>query len=247
DADSSQAVVIEEARSGRNLVVQGPPGTGKSQTITNIIAAAVHAGRSVLFVAEKAAALEVVHDRLKRTGLGALCLEIHSRKSNKREVLKSLEEALRLSGSSRFDSSVASRLSACRDKLNEWSGILHQPISQSGRTPFHVIGAQLKLRGEKARLLEERIDAIAEWSGEKIALAEQATDRASAAIAQLQIPPTEHPWYDTWLDVQSPFDRDRLAERLTRATKNLNSLSDHLNRVFPHIVGRDDPSLNDAR
>src|SRR5262249_25636448 len=79
------------------------------------------------------------------------------------------------------------------------------------------------------------------------ALAEQATDRASAAIAQLQIPPTEHPWYDTWLDVQSPFDRDRLAERLTRATKNLNSLSDHLNRVFPHIVGRDDPSLNDAR
>ena len=38
DADASQAKVIEEVRSGRNLVVQGPPGTGKSQTITNIIA-----------------------------------------------------------------------------------------------------------------------------------------------------------------------------------------------------------------
>jgi AAA domain len=177
DADSSQAVVIEEARSRRNLVVQGPPGTGKSQTITNIIAAAIHAGRSVLFIAEKTAALEVVHDRLKRAGLGALCLELHSRKSNKREVLKSLEESLRLSGSTRFDPAVASRLSACRDKLNKWSSIIHQPIGQSGRTPFDVIGAQLKLRWEQVRLLGERLDAVAEWSGEKIASAEQAIDR----------------------------------------------------------------------
>ena len=60
DADSSQAVAVEEARAGRNLVIQGPPGTGKSQTIANIIAAAVQSGRSVLFVAEKAAARDVV-------------------------------------------------------------------------------------------------------------------------------------------------------------------------------------------
>ncbi len=247
DADSSQAVVIEEARSRRNLVVQGPPGTGKSQTITNIIAAAIHVGRSVLFIAEKTAALEVVHDRLKRAGLGALCLEIHSRKSNKREVLKSLEESLRLSGSARFDSAVARRLSACRDRLNKWSSIIHQPIGQTGRTPFDVIGAQLKLRGEKVRLLEERLDAVAEWSGEKIASAERATDRASVAIAKLQVQPNEHPWYDTGLDLQSPFDRDRLTERLTRAAHDLQALSEHLNRVFSPIAGRGNPSLNDGR
>ncbi len=247
DADSSQAVVIEEARSRRNLVVQGPPGTGKSQTITNIIAAAIHEGRSVLFIAEKTAALEVVHDRLKRAGLGAVCLEIHSRKSNKREVLKSLEESLRLSGSARFDSAVARRLSACRDKLNKWSSIIHQPIGQTGRTPFDVIGAQLKLRGEKVRLLEERLDAVAEWSGEKIASAERATDRASVAIAKLQVQPNEHPWYDTGLDLQSPFDRDRLTERLTRAAHDLQALSEHLNRVFSPIAGRGNPSLNDGR
>jgi hypothetical protein len=69
DADSSQTIVIEEARIGRNLVVQGPPGTGKSQTITNLIATAVHGGKRVLFIAEKTAALEVVHDRLKKAGL----------------------------------------------------------------------------------------------------------------------------------------------------------------------------------
>lgn len=102
DADSSQAVVIEEAIDGRNLVVQGPPGTGKSQTITNIIAAAIHSGKKVLFVGEKTAALAVVQDRLFRAGLGALCLSMHSKKANKREVLKSLEEALRLEVSDRL-------------------------------------------------------------------------------------------------------------------------------------------------
>src|SRR5690606_4661062 len=60
DADASQAKVIEEVRAGRDLVVQGPPGTGKSQTITNIVAAAVKEGKRVLFVAEKMAALSVV-------------------------------------------------------------------------------------------------------------------------------------------------------------------------------------------
>ena len=94
DADSSQTIVIETVRAGRNLVVQGPPGTGKSQTITNIIASAVHDGKSVLFVAEKMAALGVVHARLRRVGLGPICLELHSRGANKRLVLAELDETL---------------------------------------------------------------------------------------------------------------------------------------------------------
>ena len=68
DADSSQAVAIEEVRRGRHLVIQGPPGTGKSQTITNLIATAVKEGKKVLFVAEKMAALEVVHGAWSGSG-----------------------------------------------------------------------------------------------------------------------------------------------------------------------------------
>ena len=90
DADVSQTKVIEEVRKGRNLVVQGPPGTGKSQTITNIIAAAAHDGKTVLFMAEKMAALSVVHKRLEKVGLGDLCLELHSRKANKKAVVQEL-------------------------------------------------------------------------------------------------------------------------------------------------------------
>src|ERR1051326_5014727 len=91
DADSSQALVIEEVRRGRNLVVQGPRGTGKSQTITNMIATAVKEGKRVLFVAEKMAALEVVKRRLDALDLGALCLELHSNKANKKVVLAELD------------------------------------------------------------------------------------------------------------------------------------------------------------
>ena len=57
DADSSQIAVIEDIKAGRDLVVEGPPGTGKSQTVTNIMAELLAAGKKVLFVSEKMAAL----------------------------------------------------------------------------------------------------------------------------------------------------------------------------------------------
>ena len=96
DADASQALAIETVRAGRNLVVQGPPGTGKSQTIANIVASAVHDGKTVLFVAEKMIALEVVHRRLNQAGIGAACLELHSRTANKRLVSEELDRTLQL-------------------------------------------------------------------------------------------------------------------------------------------------------
>lgn len=206
NADSSQAIVIEEARSGRNLVVQGPPGTGKSQTITNAIACAVHSGKKVLFVAEKTAALEVVHDRLRKAGLGALCLEIHSRKANKREVVKSLGEALRFSSTSQFDPELSSKLAGRRDRLNQWSNAIHKPIGLTGRTPFNVIGRQINLRSQGVRLLDRRLDAAADWSATKLSSAEVVVDRAAACIADLRVVPKDHPWFGTNIDAQSPFD-----------------------------------------
>ena len=96
DSDSSQTLAIHEVRRSRNLVIQGPPGTGKSQTIANIIASAVADGKTVLFVAEKMAALEVVKRRLDATGVGDVCLELHSNKANKREVIKELDRTWQL-------------------------------------------------------------------------------------------------------------------------------------------------------
>ncbi len=91
DADSSQHSAIIDVLSGKNLVINGPPGTGKSQTITNIIAAALYKGKKVLFVSEKLAALEVVRRRLNYAGLGDFCLELHSHKMQKKKFLEDIE------------------------------------------------------------------------------------------------------------------------------------------------------------
>ena len=90
DADTSQHSALIDALSGKNLVVNGPPGTGKSQTITNLIAAAIARGKKVLFVSEKLAALEVVKHRLEQAGLGDFCLELHSHKTDKKRVVDAL-------------------------------------------------------------------------------------------------------------------------------------------------------------
>lgn len=150
DADASQARVIEEVRSGRNLVVQGPPGTGKSQTITNLIACAAKEGRTVLFVAEKMAALSVVHDRLVKVGLGDVCLELHSKTANKKAVLAEIARTL---SSARAipnmpDPPVALRES--RDNLNQIAAALHAPIGTTGETPFTVLAIQAKYMGQNA-------------------------------------------------------------------------------------------------
>jgi hypothetical protein len=98
DADSSQHSALIDAVDGKNLVIEGPPGTGKSQTITNLIAAAMAQGKKVLFVAEKLAALEMVRRRLDAAGLGEFCLELHSHKAQKRKVLDEIEYRLNKHG-----------------------------------------------------------------------------------------------------------------------------------------------------
>jgi hypothetical protein len=94
DADSSQRLCIEYALRGQSFVMQGPPGTGKSQTIANIIAECIAHGKSVLFVSDKMAALEVVFKRLREVGLSSFCLELHSSKANKQEVVAELKRCL---------------------------------------------------------------------------------------------------------------------------------------------------------
>ncbi|MFQ5750986.1 MAG: DUF4011 domain-containing protein, partial [bacterium] len=95
DADSSQhSALIDALKRQDGLVIEGPPGTGKSQTITNLIAAALDGGLSVLFVAEKMAALDVVYKRLEERGLGIFCLQLHGLKTNKKDLLLSILDRL---------------------------------------------------------------------------------------------------------------------------------------------------------
>ncbi len=94
DADSTQLEAIKAILRGESIVLEGPPGCGKSQTITNIISSLLMNGKKVLFVSEKQAALNVVYDKLKKTGLSEFSLELHSTKTNKRLVIEEFRNTL---------------------------------------------------------------------------------------------------------------------------------------------------------
>ncbi|WP_395022034.1 DUF4011 domain-containing protein, partial [Robinsoniella sp. RHS] len=94
--DSSQLRAINMAAAGVSFVLHGPPGTGKSQTITAMVANALTKGKTVLFVAEKMAALEVVQKRLAALGIQDFCLELHSNKATKKAVLDQLKRGLEI-------------------------------------------------------------------------------------------------------------------------------------------------------
>ncbi|MDV0446566.1 hypothetical protein MsAg5_04110 [Methanosarcinaceae archaeon Ag5] len=141
NADSSQIAVIEDVKAGRNLVVEGPPGTGKSQTITNLIAELLIMGKSVLFVSEKMAALQVVQKRLDTIGLGDMCLEVHSHKAQKKAVLDELERTLKRQPpmEKNFSQDLV-ELENLKYELNEYAKALSLKVGPIGNTVYDVYG-----------------------------------------------------------------------------------------------------------
>ena len=127
-ADSSQIKAIALATKGESFVLDGPPGTGKSQTIVNMIINAMYNGKTVLFVAEKMAALEVVKKRIDDINLGCFCLELHSHKANKRGVLDQIAKALANSHtkSPKEFSKQMNELSETRTYLNDFIKRIHE-------------------------------------------------------------------------------------------------------------------------
>ena len=128
-ADSSQIIAIKDCAKGKSFILQGPPGTGKSQTITNMIVNAIYHGKTVLFVAEKKAALDVVRKRLNQLCLGNFALEAHSTKADKASLMSQFEERVALSqtvASSEDYINTANQLKAERTELNRVINLLHK-------------------------------------------------------------------------------------------------------------------------
>lgn len=155
DADSSQQEAILYAKSGVNFVLQGPPGTGKSQTITNIIAEMLAAGKKVLFVSEKKAALDVVHKRLREAQLDDFCLIMHNGKASKQVVMEQFKHIIDISDrivnikSDAFES--LDKLENDKLELNNYVQELHEKIMPLNRSIFDI-NAELSTLQDAANL-----------------------------------------------------------------------------------------------
>ena len=198
DADSSQALAIEDMKSGRSMVIQGPPGTGKSQTITNIIAEAVGLGRRVLFVSEKMAALEVVKRRLDSIHLGDACLELHSNKTTKSAVLNELKRTQELGRPN--DAGIQDGFDALdrvRSGLNTYSEAVNSDVGNTGVSPYYAYGDYLRIKHiedvRSVSLPRVEIKGSDSWTN-----AQFNRKRESVERLQLRIPPNgvprEHPF-----------------------------------------------------
>jgi hypothetical protein len=144
DADSSQHRAVIDVMRGQSLVIKGPPGTGKSQTITNIIGAALARGEKVLFIADKLAALQVVQKRLKAAGLQPFCLPLHSDQVTRKAVIESLMQRAEFTAQ-RPAADINRRISALREKketLNQCGHSQRQRRASSSPGPRAQSGAR---------------------------------------------------------------------------------------------------------
>ena len=149
DADGTQRTCLVAARQGHSFVMDGPPGTGKSQTIANMIAQFLADGKTVLFVSEKAAALEVVHNRLREREIHRFALALHSRTASRKEVAQELGRALveHVNADVHFDETRRARLVRSRTRLSDYASAMNAVLAPLGLSLHDAIGRVSQIRG----------------------------------------------------------------------------------------------------
>jgi Protein of unknown function (DUF4011)/REase_MTES_1575/AAA domain/Protein of unknown function (DUF3320) len=195
DADSSQQVAILAAKRGQSMVIEGPPGTGKSQTITNIVAECLSEGKTVLFVAEKSAALQVVKRRLGQVGLGNFVTELHSRKASKKAFMDELGRSMASEHAvpERVDSD-ADRLAQLRTQLNRYVRTLHQLVPPLNISLYEAIGRSAALQVAPEAPFD--LPDVASWDNKRLTATKELISALSGSAERVGNP-LMHPWRGT--------------------------------------------------
>jgi len=226
DSDSSQTEAVLAVRRGDNLVIQGPPGTGKSQTITNIISQALADKKTVLFVSEKMAALDVVKRRLDDTHLGDAVLELHSHKSNKKAVLKSLLKTMEQGvPNSPERHGELERLTKARQRLDDYCEQVNTPVLATYTTYIQALGKSLQVtQTAKGQSLP---DFDFEWmrAWDETRYTENlAIVKTLVAHLKEMGPPCQNPFAATQLRDYSPVEQQKVSDLMGCSRQTLNVL-----------------------
>ncbi|MGV8041078.1 MAG: DUF4011 domain-containing protein [Thermoanaerobaculaceae bacterium] len=256
DSDESQTTAILDVRRGRHLVIQGPPGTGKSQTIVNLIAQALGAKKTVLFVAEKMAALEVVKRRLdKDVGLGDACLELHSHRSNKRAVLAELKRTLDLGVPELGQSTQGySGLAATQKRLTAYCRAVNSPINYSSVTPFQAFGNLIRLEtalglGASARGIVRGVGSpvpvvasrsFREWTFDAYLQRRVIVQETEALINRMGVP-TLHPFWGCKKRLFLPSERSQIRQAAIATRTAISSVLEAAKSIV-EAFGAADPA-----
>ncbi|MFK3976465.1 DUF4011 domain-containing anti-phage protein Hhe [Shewanella vesiculosa] len=255
DADSSQHSALMDAIKGKNLVIEGPPGSGKSQTITNLIAAAISQGKKVLFVAEKMAALQVVKSRLERAGLGDFCLELHSHKTQKKQVYENISHRISKQDKYRYPSTIAVDIAMYEEKketLTQYANLINSEWKNTGRTIHQIFSSATRYREEFGFI---PLDSIKPTQTTGELFDENFLRRISDSLHRyidiydqvklqlgLEAELSEHPWFGVYNTSIQIFECDEICDLLKDVNNQLNQIMIGIKPVGD-LIG--DKSLDD--
>jgi very-short-patch-repair endonuclease len=234
NADSSQQEAIMLSKVGVSFVMQGPPGTGKSQTITNIIAEALADKKKILFVSEKAAALEVVYKRLSEVNLDDFCLTLHSHKANKKDILEDIGGNLKLPRTTVKDSVIKelTQLFYDRNDLNQYATDLHAKVSPLEESIYTVFGKLSELYAVAD--IDFSIDDVATISSEHFRKMQYYVSSYATALSNLDGCVAENPWHGTIVT-----DSSQAFQNIFKAkTDGFNDLLSSLSKLYCEYVNR---------
>jgi hypothetical protein len=220
-ADGAQTQAIVRALAGHSFVLEGPPGTGKSQTITNLLSNALASGKKVLFVAQKAAALDEVHKRLAKVGLDPFCLDLHDKSKSMDKVKEQLRDAIDFVPTvsmERWDKLEAAFEVACA-ALETYRARLHGP-TEAGTSYFDAYEQLAKLGDGPVASIGR---ALARVDGETVKQVRQLLLELPAVSDPAQ-PTPQHPWRFAGARRFADIDRTVLAEAIGRVSSALVSV-----------------------
>ncbi len=147
NANVYQREALKTIFQNEDCVIEAAPGTGKAQTIANLIASYVAQGKSVLYVSKKKVALDKMNRLLETMGLADLVLELHTYKTNKKDVLKKIEKTLALgSPKNILDQSLSSQYEENKKRIQEIYESLSYKIANSDMTFSTILGEYLEIK-----------------------------------------------------------------------------------------------------
>lgn len=249
DADSSQHSAIIDVLAGKNMVINGPPGTGKSQTITNIIAAGLQAGKKILFVSEKLAALEVVRHRLNQANLGHFCLELHSHKSQKKKLLSDLQD--RLDEKFRAPQQLQDKVSTLKrhkKQLNRYAELMSSRIgNELGLTVYEVFWKTEVRRqaiGELTQVVQTFFLPDARlWTFDEIEFRRTKLEAMGQIFDAIGSYDTSNPWWGFVPRPLAPGDENVIAQIVLKALDEAECLNRLVEEFTSNAHLSGEPSL----
>lgn len=219
DADAAASSAIAAVLAGRDLAIEGGPGTGRTQTVANLAAALVAAGRTVLvLIANRQAAAELL-SRLSGAGLAELAFDAAADPVGGRHRIAAAVTVAGHPASQAPDlSDLWRRLAEPRDRLARYAHTLHAQRPPWGVSVYDAQATLLGLPVEAASRVRFPHDVLAALHGDTLAEVREVV-REWAALGGTTLTGLDTPWYGARVGTSADAVRaQRLAAELAEQT-----------------------------